>query len=114
MSKIVKKSLDAPDETRPIPKGKLDVVRLGNIEVTRQTFEPGFRWSESMRSIAKTDTCQIHHLMYIVSGRLAVRLNDGSTAEFGPGDVADIPSGHDSWVVGDVPCVNVDFGNAIY
>ena len=114
MNKIIKKSLDAPDETRPIPKGKLDVVRLGNIEVTRQTFEPGFRWSESMRSIAKTDTCQIHHLMYIVSGRLAVRLNDGSTAEFGPGDVADIPSGHDSWVVGDVPCVNVDFGNAIY
>jgi ethanolamine utilization protein EutQ (cupin superfamily) len=113
MGKIVKKSFDASDETRPIPKGKVDVVKLGDIQVMRQTFEPGFRWSESMKSIAKTDSCQIHHLMYIVSGRLGVRMNDGSTAEFGPGDVGDIPSGHDAWVVGNVPCVNVDFGSAI-
>jgi ethanolamine utilization protein EutQ (cupin superfamily) len=91
----------------------LDVVKLNDLQIIRQTFEPGFRWSESMKSIAKTDSCQIHHLMYIVSGRLGVRMNDGSTTEFGPGDVGDIPAGHEAWVVGDVPCVNVDFGAAL-
>ncbi len=113
MTKLLKKRFDLADEIRPIAKGKVEVVKFGDIQAIRNTFEPGWRWSESIKPIAKTDSCQVHHLIYILSGRLAVRMDDGSTAEFGPGDVGEIPPGHDASVVGNVPCVNLDFGGSI-
>jgi len=112
MTKMVKKRFDTPDETRPIAKGKVEVVKLEDHQVMRTTFEPGWRWSESVKPIVKTDSCQVHHILYIISGRMAVRMNDGSAAEFGPGDVGVIPPGHDAWTVGDEPCVSLDFGGA--
>ena len=112
MNKLVTKRFDVPDETRSVPKGKVEVLKLNDFQVIRNTFEPGWRWSESVKSIAKTESCQVNHILSLVSGRLAVRMEDGSTAEFGPGDVGVIPAGHDAWVVGDVACVNLDFGGA--
>lgn len=112
MNELMKKRFDMPDEIRPIPNGKVEVIKLGDSQALRSTFQPGWRWSESVKPIAKTDSCQIHHVLYIVSGRIAVRMDDGTTMEFGPGDVAEIPPGHDGWVVGDVPCVNLDFAGA--
>jgi len=112
MSKLLKKNFNLPDEKRPIAKGKVEVVKLDDLQVIRNTFEPGWRWSESIKPIAKTESCQVPHLLSLVSGRLAVRLDDGSMTEFGPGDVGVIPAGHDAWVVGDVPCVNLDFGGS--
>jgi hypothetical protein len=115
MAQMIKKSFDAPDETRPIPKGKLEVVNVGDLQPMRTIFEPGWRWSESVKPIAKTDSCQVLHLSYIISGRMGVRMDDGSEAEFGPGDVGVIPPGHDAWVVGNEPVVGIDFrGGAIY
>jgi len=115
MAKIVKKSFDAPDETRPAAKAKVAVVDLGDVQAMRTTFEPGWRWSESVKPIAGTDSCQVLHLTYVISGRMAVRMDDGSEAEFGPGDVGVIPPGHDAWVVGDAPFVGIDFrGGAVY
>jgi hypothetical protein len=35
-------------------------------------------------------------------------MDDGSEAEFGPGEVGPIPPGHDAWVVGNEPTVMVD------
>jgi mannose-6-phosphate isomerase-like protein (cupin superfamily) len=113
MSKLIKKSFTVPDEVRPISKGKVEVVKLDDFQVIRNTFEPGWRWSESVKPIAKTDSCQVRHVLQIVSGRIAVRMDDGSTAEFGPGDVGVIPPGHDAWIIGEVPCVNYDFGGSI-
>jgi hypothetical protein len=112
MSKAVKKNFDTPDEKRPISKGKVDVVNLGDTQVMRTTFEPGWRWSESIKPIVKTNSCQVHHILYFISGRMAVRMDDGSTAEFGPGDVGEVLPGHDAWVVGDAACVSLDFGGA--
>ena len=115
MAKMIKKSFNVPDETRPIPKGKVEVVNFDDLQPMRTTFEPGWRWSESIKPIAKTDSCQVLHLTYIISGRMGVRMNDGSEAEFGPGDVGVIPPGHDAWTVGDEPVVTIDFrGGAIY
>ena len=112
MTKLVKKRFDAPDETRPIAKGTVEVVKLEEVQVMRTIFEPGWRWSESVKPIVKTDSCQVHHIGYVISGRMVVRMDDGSTAELGPGDVGVIPPGHDAWIVGDVPCVMLDFGGA--
>lgn len=105
------KSFDAPDETRPIPdnKGQVEIVNIAGGVVGRATFQPGWKWSEHVKPIAGTDSCQSAHLGYVVSGRTGVRMDDGFEMEFGPGDVVSIPAGHDGWTVGDEPCVILDF-----
>lgn len=109
MATMRKKSFDTPEETRPVPKGKVEVVDLGDGKVMRVTFEPGWRWSESLKPMVGTDSCQVPHLLHVLSGRMVVRMDDGSEAEFGPNDVGAIPPGHDAWVVGNDPFVAVDF-----
>ena len=112
MTSIGSKNIDSPDEERRFDKGRVQLVTVGDVTVGRATFEPGWRWSECVKPIAQTDSCQFGHKTYIISGRLGVRLDDGTEAEFGPGDVAVIPPGHDGWVVGDDPCVSIDFDDA--
>ena len=73
------------------------------------TFEPGWRWSESVGPIAGTKSCEVHHNGYCVQGRMRVRMDDGAEQEVGPGDVFVLPPGHDAWVVGEEPCVVYDF-----
>ena len=115
MATMIKKSFDAPDETRPIPKGKVEVLNFDDLQPMRTIFEPGWRWSESVKPIVKTDSCQVHHFTYMISGRLAVRMDDGTEVEFGQGDIGVVPPGHDAWVVGNEPVVAIDFrGGAIY
>ena len=106
------KSFDAPDETRAFPNGAAEIVSIGGAEVGRMTFEPGWRWSEHVKPIAGTDSCEAPHFQYHVSGRLAIRMDDGTEIVANPGDVTSLPSGHDAWVLGDEPVVVVDFYGA--
>jgi hypothetical protein len=111
MASIEVKSFDSPDETRPFEgKGRLEIVNVGGREIGKGTFEPGWRWSENVKPIAQTDSCEFAHLGYILSGRMQVTMDDGTSAEIGPGDVVAIPPGHDAEVIGDEPCVMVDVG----
>jgi len=114
MGKIEKQNLSSPHETRTFDKGKFEVVKLGGISVGRATFHPGWKWSTSVKPIAKTESCQAEHCIYMVSGRMKVVMNDVSEAEFGPGDAGFIPAGHDAWVVGKEPVVSLDFSAAEY
>ena len=110
MAGIKGKSLESPDETRPFAdKGKADVVNIGGGAVMRATFEPGWRWSDHIKPIAGTDSCQSPHFLYTLSGRMKVVMNDGTEAEIGPGDGARIEPGHDAWVVGDEAMEAIDF-----
>jgi quercetin dioxygenase-like cupin family protein len=111
MAGMIRKSLNSPDETRPFEdaKGKLDLVNTDSGTVGRATFEPGWRWSSHVKPIAKTDSCQAAHSAYYSSGRMKVVMDDGEEMEFGPGDLAVIPPGHDAWIVGDEPCVIIDW-----
>ena len=105
------KNFESPDETRPFEgKGKADFLQIGGQTVGRGVFEPGWRWSENVKPIAGTESCQVSHLGYCMSGRMKLYMDDGSEFEVGPGDVAAIPPGHDAEVVGDEACVFVDFG----
>jgi hypothetical protein len=105
------KNFDSPDETRPFEgKGKADVVMMGGKAIGRGTFEPGWRWSENVKPIAGTDSCQTSHLGYVMSGRMRVMMDDGTDHEVGPGDVVAIPPGHDAETVGNEACVVLDFG----
>jgi quercetin dioxygenase-like cupin family protein len=111
MAGIEVKSLNSPDETRPFAdKGQAEVVEIGGGTVLRGTFEPGWRWSEHVKPIAKTESCESPHFLYMISGRMGVAMDDGTTGEAGPGDVVRIEPGHDAWVVGDEAVVVVDFG----
>jgi hypothetical protein len=109
MSAAVRKSFDAPDELRSPPKGSVAVVDLGGAKVARLTLEPGWRWSESVKPIAGTETCQVRHLGVMVSGTMHVIGADGSEDEIGPGTAYVIEPGHDAWVVGDAPTVAFEF-----
>ena len=107
------KGFGSPEEKRPfVDKGEGHFVTLGDRQVLKGTFEPGWHWKEHVGPIAGTESCQSPHLLYVLSGRMAVRMDDGTEGECGPDDVVRIDPGHDAWVVGDEPCVAVDFGIA--
>jgi cupin domain len=111
MASIEVKSLDSPEETRPFADhGGTAVVHVGGRPVARGTFEPGWKWSNDVKPIAGTDSCQTFHFGYCLSGRMHVVADDGTEIDVGPGEAAVIPPGHDAWVVGDEPCVFMDFG----
>jgi quercetin dioxygenase-like cupin family protein len=111
-SSTIKKSFTNPDEVRTPPKARVEVVNLGGTQVMRATFEPGWKWSESVKPIAGTESCQVAHLMYQMTGRMIIRMDDGTEYEIGPGDTAAVPAGHDAWVIGDEPVTAVDFQGA--
>jgi hypothetical protein len=108
MGTMKKKSFLKPDEVRTFEKGKLELVTIGTITFGRATFQPGWKWSVSVKPLVNTKSCEAPHLQYHVSGRLHVVMDDGSEDEFVPGDVSLLPPGHDGWVVGDEPVVVID------
>jgi quercetin dioxygenase-like cupin family protein len=91
-------------------QGKLELVQLGGSTVGRGTFEPGWRWSEHVKPLSGTDTCQVEHIGYVQQGQMMVVMDDGTELTVGPGDVFHMPPGHDAWIVGDEACVLLDFG----
>ena len=107
--RLQRRRFSEPSDVRTIPRGRIEVVELDDAVVGRMTYEPGWRWSVDVRPIAGTDSCQYHHLGVTLSGRLRAQMTDGTELEIGPGDIFEIPPGHDAWVVGDDPWVSVDF-----
>ena len=107
-----RRDFGSPDETRSFEKGKLELVRIGDGTVGRLTIQPGWRWSEHVKPIAKTDWCEAPHFQYQVSGRLHILTKEGREFETGPGEVSYLPSGHDAWVVGNEPVVLIDWQGA--
>jgi quercetin dioxygenase-like cupin family protein len=112
MAGVEAKSLDSPDEVRRPEKTEVSVVNVGSTEVGRFTFQPGWRWSECIKPVVGTDSCQLEHIGYVVSGRLTVEHEDGTSAELAAGDAYHITPGHDAWVVGDEPFVGMEFKSA--
>jgi quercetin dioxygenase-like cupin family protein len=109
------RAFDEPDEVRAFPKGRAEILQMGEAEIGRLVFEPGWRWSEDVKPIAHTASCEAPHFQYHVAGQLAIAMDDGTEFVARPGDVTSLPSGHDAWVVGDEPVVVVDwFGASEY
>ncbi len=106
------KDLGMPDEVREFPNGRLELVNIGEGVVGRLVLEPGWRWANDVKPIAGTEWCQAPHFQYQASGRIGVRMEDGTEFESVAGDITALPSGHDAWVVGDEPVVVVDWWGA--
>ena len=110
MADLEQKRFESPDERREFADGMghADIVSVGGATIGRGVFEPGWRWSSHVKPIAGTDSCQVAHTGVVVQGRMAVRMDDGTESEVGPGDVVYIAPGHDAWIVGDEACIMYD------
>ena len=109
MKKMVRKSINQPDETRKFEKGKIEITNVGDAPISKGTFEPGWKWSSHVKPIVGGNSCQVEHTMYVMSGKIHVKMDDGSEQEFGPGDTGVVPAGHDAWTVGNENFVAIDF-----
>jgi hypothetical protein len=113
MDKAQLESFGKPVEVREFPLGRLELIKIGNATVGRATLQPGWKWSTSIKPIAKTKSCEAPHFQYHVSGVLKIVMDDGTEFVARPGDVTLLPSGHDALVLGDEPAVLVDFQGMI-
>jgi mannose-6-phosphate isomerase-like protein (cupin superfamily) len=102
----------SPDEQRKFGQGHMDVLKLGSATIGRGVFEPGWRWSNDVKPITKTKSCEVSHTIFVVSGRMHVEMDEGEAIDIEPGDCAVIPPGHDAWTLGDTACVALDFTGA--
>ena len=109
MAGIAKKNFESPDERRTPDKTEVRVVDLGSVKAARMTLQPGWRWSECIKTVAGTESCQLHHVGTVASGQLRIRHNDGTEVEVGSGDAYVIEPGHDAWVIGSEPFVAYEF-----
>jgi hypothetical protein len=112
MTLEAKNLLDTPDEARSFPKGEMTLVQLDGLIVARGVIQPGWKWSNDVKPLAGTDSCEVPHTGYVVSGRMHVQMDDGTEAEYGAGDVFVISPGHDGWVVGDEPYVALEWSGS--
>ena len=112
ITRLNKKSLNNPDETRPFGQSKMEMVHLEGVTIGRITLMPGWSWEKDVKPLVNTSSCLISHTQYCLQGRLKVIMDDGVEFEFGPGDAAVIPPGHKAYVLGGEPFVAIDFTGA--
>jgi predicted RNA-binding protein with PIN domain len=105
---IERKRLDAPDRRQVFLDGSERVaVEVGDALIGRGVYKPGWRWSEHVGPLVGAGSAA--HTGYVLSGRMAVRAPGGEEMEIGPREAFWVGPGHDAWVVGDEPCVAIDF-----
>lgn len=84
-------------------------VILGSFFVGKGTYLPGWKWSEHVGK--QTGKSAEANNGYIISGKMMVKSADGEETLLVPGDAFELKPNHDAWVVGDEPCVSIDFGH---
>lgn len=104
------KSFKNPDEVRPFQaNGHLEVLNFDDRPgMARGIFEPGWKWSNDVKPITGTSSCQEEHAGYCISGRMTIQMDSGEEFTIQEGDAFHLPAGHDAWVVGNQPCVLLD------
>jgi len=112
VKKLEAKSHDKADEVRTPDKTRVEIVRLEGFTLGRFTLQPGWRWSECVKPVVHTESCQVPHVGYVVSGRITIRMNDGKQTTIGSGMSYTIPPGHEAWVEGDKPFVGIEVMSA--
>ncbi len=107
------RNVEQPDDTTRFPNGQERIIEVLGTPVGLATLQPGWRWSNDVRPVMGSDSCPLLHVGYALSGRLHVEVNDGSTLDIAPGDTFQIPPGHDAWVIGDDPCMLLDWSGRV-
>jgi quercetin dioxygenase-like cupin family protein len=110
---VIRKRFDEPDETRPMELGQYELIRVGDAEVGRATYQPGWKWSEHVGPGVGKRLCDVEHVGLVLHGTCTVAFDDGTVIELKPGDAFYVPpTPHDSWVVGDEPYVSLHLAGA--
>jgi hypothetical protein len=105
-------SMQAAEDVRWFDKGHMKVVKIGGQAIGRGEFEPGWKWSESVSDIAGTETCQLSHTGFVVTGSMRIKMDDGEEFDIKAGDAVSIAPGHDAWTLGDQSCVVIEIQSA--
>ncbi len=103
------KSLDTPDRTLTPDHARMEFVTVDGATFMRATHQPGWRWSTHLKPQTQNESCQVPHTGVVLSGRMHFVMDDGQELEVGPGDAHSVGPGHDAWVVGDEPCVILNY-----
>ncbi|HKN40289.1 MAG TPA: cupin domain-containing protein [Acidimicrobiia bacterium] len=93
MAGVEIRDFSTPEEVRRPEGATVEVVKVGEGEVGRFTFQPGWRWSTCIKPVVGSDSCQVEHVGYVVSGSLHIQHDDGSTGDIIPGTVYRIAPG---------------------
>src|SRR5690348_13387726 len=109
MAGVEVNNFSKPDEVRSPDRTTVELVKLAGGEIGRYTFQPGWQWSDCIKPVAGTDTCQVEHIGYVISGAMRVEHQDGTTLDMSAGSVYRIAPGHNAHVLGDQPAVVVEF-----
>ncbi len=111
MAGISRRSLLEPDEIMSFGEhGESAGVTVGDAQVWRSALLPGWSWDEDIKPHAGgADSCPMFHREYVVSGNIRYRMDDGTELVATADDHLFIEPGHRAWVVGDEPCVLVDW-----
>jgi len=112
VDRLESKSHDRADEVRTPEKSRVEIIRLQGFTIGRFTLQPGWRWSQCIKPVVGTDSCQLPHVGYAVSGRITVRMNGGSEKIIAAGESYTIPPGHDAFVEGPEPFVAIEVMSA--
>jgi hypothetical protein len=110
MEKSFTKGFNSPDETRHFrANGQLDIIKFGDAAtIGRGVFRPGWKWSNDVKPLAGTASCQSAHTGYCVSGSMTVKMDSGEQFTVRSGDAFHMPPGHDAWTEGKDACVLID------
>ncbi|MGA2531766.1 MAG: hypothetical protein ABSG19_01890 [Candidatus Aminicenantales bacterium] len=84
-----------------------NVAELPSMYIGKGVYRPGWRWSK--HAGLQTGKESTRHIGYIVSGSTVIQDASGQETTVGLGDAFEIGPNHDGWVVGDEPCVALDF-----
>lgn len=112
VTKFETKSHATPDEVRQPDKTKVEIIRLEGFTLGRMNLKPGWRWSQCIKPVVHTDSCQLSHVGYAVSGSITVRMDDGAQKTIKAGESYSIPPGHDAWVDGNEDFVAIEVMSA--
>lgn len=103
------RKMSASKEVKRFNNATIELVNIEGGTVARFVLQKGWKWSNDVKPVVKTEWCEAPHLQYVISGTYRIRLKDGTEFDIGPGEVASVPPGHDAWVVGDEPTVGIEF-----
>jgi class 3 adenylate cyclase len=109
MVKLQRRPFGEPDNVREVPFGHLETYDMGEIRIGRSILQPGWRWSESIKPISRTELCEYHHIGVCLSGRMRIQTREGAELTIEAGQFYEIPAGHEAWVEGDEPYVNLEW-----
>jgi len=108
MPSISAKNLNQPTNQQIFLDGsKRSVVVVGSVAIGRGEYLPGWRWSKHVGP--QTGKESASHIGYIISGHMVIQTAGEQQTRVGPGDAFEVGPGHDAWVVGDEPCIALDF-----